>query len=150
MGIERVPPQFFSGLRRIQHDIPERSLRSILNEIIDAVNGGVISQDDLLFADFDHTAWVVGWVSLGICPGGRCAAICVVEVIDAFDGGAQVTIGDITAHGRLQVAADNDLQEVYRYHSNPDYVYNVDQQLYIYMSAGTPTHGSGRVLVYLS
>lgn len=148
--IERVPRQFFSGLGRIQHDIPERSLRSILNEIIDCVNVGVVAQDDLLLAQFDFTAWSTGWVSLGTCSAGRSSAICVVDVKEPFNGGAQITVGDPVAQGRLQVVSGNDLSQVYRYHSNPDHVYSVDQQLYIYMSAGAPTAGSGQVLVYLS
>lgn len=149
--IKKVPRQHFSGQRNLvesTHEQP-RSLWSILNEIIDGVNSGSVQGADLLVAEFDHTAWVTGWVSLGISPADRSIGVCVVDVLDPFNGGALCTVGDPVAQGRLQSASQNDLEFENRYHTEPDYIYTADQQLYVYFS-GAPNKGRGRVLIYLS
>jgi hypothetical protein len=151
MLIDPVPEQFFSGLGRVVTDDPaRRNLRSILNELIDGVNAAAVVGVDHLRAAIDPTAWAVGWVALGTCPAGRMAHCCVVEVLTPFDGGAQLTVGDVAAQGRLQAAAGSNLWAPHLYVSYPHHLYVADEALYVYCPVGAPSTGAGQVTVYLS
>jgi len=149
--IEPVPEQFFTGLGRVVTDDPaRRNLRSILNELINGVNASTVVGVDHLRAPIDPTSWAVGLVALGTCPAGRMVHCCVVEVLTPFDGGAQLTVGDVAAQGRLQAASGSNLWAPNLYTSFPHHLYLVDEALYVYFPVGTPFTGTGQVTVYLS
>lgn len=103
-----------------------------------------------IFVDFDYTDFTGGPVALLIgkmLKDVYCNS-CVVDIIDAFDGGVTLTVGDMVAQGRLQIVADNFPGIVDQYETRPNYAYSVSTDVYVFLT-GTPTVGSGRVVVYL-
>jgi len=70
------------------------------------------------------------------------------EIITAFDAGILLTIGDTDAHGRLMASAEIATQIALTYEGQPHYAYAESTDLYLYLEAGTPTHGAGVITVY--
>jgi hypothetical protein len=67
-----------------------------------------------------------------------------VNVIDAFDGGADLTVGDSGNQSRLMSNTNVDLTEDGAYITNPAYVYPSNTDVNAYLS-GSPTVGNATV-----
>jgi hypothetical protein len=91
---------------------------------------------------------VPGQLLIGKVPAGFFCPSCVVEIIDPFDGGTQITVGDLVAQGRFQGAADNDPETSHLYETEPHFAYPTATNVYVFFS-GSPSVGRGRVILYL-
>jgi hypothetical protein len=91
---------------------------------------------------------VPGQLLIGRMPAGFFCPSCVVEIIEAFDGGVQITVGDLVAQGRFQGAADNDPETIHQYETEPHFAYPATTDVYVFFS-GSPSVGRGRVILYL-
>ena len=96
--------------------------------------------------NFDYTDFE-GSKLIGIIPSNKYAAFVIVIVDSVFDDLASVTVGDPANNERLQRAEDNDILYLNSFMTIPTYKYNSVTELYLYLS-GSPTQGSGRVVVY--
>ena len=101
-----------------------------------------------LIAEFTAAAWP-GPVALGTVPADHLVRKAVVEILEVFDGGAAITVGDAVAQGRFQAVADNTPSRVFRYNHENDYRYDTDTAVAVYLPAGAPTVGRARVILYL-
>ena len=115
-----------------------------LESLFDSIGG-----HEPLIADFSWTDFVAGRVSLGVCPAERVIPEVALCIFTAFDGGAQLTVGDVAAQGRLMTAAENSPDNVALYKKDVDYEYAAETEIFIFFPAGTPTTGSGRIIAYL-
>lgn len=103
---------------------------------------------DALVLDFTF-ADVPGPVKIGTVRSGHLVRNTVVRIDTAFDGGLELTIGDMIAQGRLQTISDNQPEFVNHWNVNNVYEYTSTTDVYIFFPNGTPTQGVGRVIVYL-
>lgn len=98
---------------------------------------------DIIADDFTDGETLIGNVG----NGTRVVEVSV-EVLVAFDGGADFTIGDASDNDRLLTTDEVDLQTTGVYVVNPVYQFpaggNVDVNVYY---TGTPTVGSARVTI---
>lgn len=76
-----------------------------------------------------------------------CSA-CLVDILEAFDGGAGITVGGMADPARLQVLTDNHPEVVDFYETEPHFAYSATTNVYVFLS-GSPTAGRARVIVYL-
>lgn len=102
-----------------------------------------------LLADFDWTDVAGGSVVLGTVKGRFVIAEAVVIIDYPFDGGLQITVGDAIAQGRIMTASENMPSVAARYKKDTDLEYLDTTELLVFFPSGTPTTGSGRVIVYL-
>lgn len=102
-----------------------------------------------LAIDFDWTNVSGGSISIGFCPKDGVIPEVVLIINSVFDGGLEITVGDIVAQGRLMVVADNKPGTAARYKNDTDYQYSIRTELFVFFPSGTPTTGNGRVIVYL-
>lgn len=102
-----------------------------------------------LVKDFSWADVALGSMSLGICPSGHLVDKTVIEIKTAFNGGVQMTVGDVVAQGRLMVIADNKPNVANHYEVNNSFEYVADTEIFIFFPGGIPTIGIGRVIVYL-
>ncbi|MFZ4795970.1 MAG: hypothetical protein ACOYMA_00655 [Bacteroidia bacterium] len=73
----------------------------------------------------------------------------VAIIIDTpFNGPTEITIGDATNNDILMNATENIPSATDTYRNNSDYEYTVSTPINIYFPVGTPTVGSGTVIVY--
>lgn len=96
------------------------------------------------FADF-----VTGYKSIGNIPADRRVHKVSVLITSAFNVGT-MTIGESAAHGRLMIAADNNLLSVNEYHTEPDYKYLTETEIKAWFETGAPTQGSATIIIYYS
>lgn len=89
-----------------------------------------------------------GALALGRAPAGLYCPSCVVEIVEPFDGGAGITVGDLAAQGRFQALTDNRPAEVNQYETEPHFAYPATTDVYVFLT-GSPTVGRGRVILYL-
>jgi hypothetical protein len=101
-----------------------------------------------LVVDFDWSDVAGGSVSMGLCRAGHLINKTTVEIIEAFNGGLGITIGDSVAQGRLQAVADNVPEEVSHYEVVNNYEYVSETAIFLFFPNGTPTVGRGRAIVY--
>ena len=103
---------------------------------------------------FQHTIlWsdvAGGEVALGSVSAGYMVSFVMLEVIDAFNGATQVTIGSDLAHGELMVAAENDLAMVARYTTDAFVPYAADTAIKAFFPAGSPTAGEALITVLVA
>lgn len=118
---------------------------TIGNRSVNFISGGTHLEKEFTFEDFPG-----GSIKIGNCLSGlRIDKVSViVNEDDEFDDGTMV-IGDANAHGRLMVAADIDLTRSKKYSVEPDESYEEDTDLYAYFESGTPTQGTGLIIIYL-
>ena len=100
-------------------------------------------------ADFSF-ADVPGSISIGTCPAGMVVSEVAIIITDPFDGSTTITVGDALAQGRFFAVADSFPAYAEPYATNPHHEYAVDTEILIYFPSGTPTQGTGEVIVYLS
>jgi len=101
-----------------------------------------------LVVDFEWSDVAGGSVSMGLCRAGHLINKTTVEIIEAFNGGTEITIGDSVAQGRLQAVADNVPEEVSHYEVVNNYGYVSETTIFLFFPNGTPTVGKGRAIVY--
>lgn len=101
-----------------------------------------------LVVDFDWSDVAGGDVVVGKLLEGHIVEHAVVRITSPFDGGTQITVGDAVAQGRLQVISDNDPLTAGEYRTSPNYEYLVDTEIKVFFSAGSPTTGAGKVIIY--
>ena len=85
---------------------------------------------------------------IGVIGAARHIHTILCDITDAFAEGVLLTIGDADAHGRLLSGADMLPQIALTYEGQPHYAYAETTNLYLYVEAGTPTHGAGVITVY--
>lgn len=90
-----------------------------------------------------------GPISLGTVPATHVINKTIVEVQEAFDGGVQITVGDVVGQARLQTIVDNKPTVVNHYEVNNSYEYDTDTEIFVFFPAGTPTTGRAKIIVYL-
>jgi len=90
-----------------------------------------------------------GSLSLGECDAGFTVLKAVVNILTAFNGSTEITVGDAVAQGRLMVVSDINTGKVGMYDVDSHYMYPAKTELFIYFPSGTPTQGTGKVIVYL-
>ena len=93
---------------------------------------------------------VPGSVVIGTVPAGMVIGETVVKIIEVFNNSTTITVGDALAQGRFQTISDNFPTYVGNYETDPHYRYDVDTQVSIFFPSGTPTQGTGEVIIYLS
>lgn len=95
---------------------------------------------------FDSTTPGTIWT---ISPGRRVEEV-TVQVIEAFDGGATITVGDDEDNARLMGSDQSDLSIASDYMTSPAHLYtdNVDTEIKYYLNANSAT--TGRALVTVS
>jgi len=74
----------------------------------------------------------------------------VIAITDPFDGATTITVGDALAQGRFSAVADNFPAYAEKYVTDPHHLYTSDTEILIYFPSGTPTQGTGEVIVYLA
>lgn len=111
--------------------------------------GGGATHDNHIRTDFDFSN-VPGNLLIGTCPAGMVVGETAVNIVNVFNNGTTITVGDAVAQGRFLEAADvfTDYEGIYE--SDPHFSYDVDTEVRIYFPSGTPTQGTGEVIVYLS
>jgi hypothetical protein len=87
---------------------------------------------------------------LGSVKAGMVVPEVSLRIVDAFDGGTTISVGDSAIHARLMLVTDNFASVPSNYESDPNYRYLNDLDLYIYFPSGIPSVGSGEVIVYLA
>ena len=112
------------------------------NTVINIIEGATLE------LPFTFEDWSLGSKKIGKALGGLRVEKTSTEVTELFNGGT-IVIGDADAHGRLAAAADIKLNQVKRFHTEPDHKYTVDTDLYIYFETGSPSSGSGTIIIYL-
>lgn len=149
-----VTPENIAGeVNVFTTDSPEISLQTITKEItFDVMAGGTIINNIVggatLELPFTFEDWSLGSKKIGKALGGLRVEKTSTEVTELFNGGT-IVIGDADAHGRLAAAADIKLNQVKRFHTEPDHKYETDTDIYVYFETGTPTQGEGTVIIYL-
>jgi hypothetical protein len=93
-----------------------------------------------------------GPMLIGTVAAGRTIEKTTLEVLTAFNNGAQVSVGDGVAQGRLLTISDTALFRVgYVFLVESGYRYTVSTALYLFpVGATLPTVGSLRAVVYFS
>jgi len=100
-----------------------------------------------IVGDFSHIDFGSGYLSIGNTYDGYFVDRVVIEVESAFDEGT-VTVGDSLTADLFTDATDSELTvpNLYEKASGFEYSYNSDIRIYF---TGSPTQGSGRVIVHL-
>jgi len=100
-----------------------------------------------IVGDFDFNTFGLDWITIGNTYDGYFVDKVVIEVESAFDEGT-ITVGDALVSDLFTIATDSELtvSNLYEKASGFEYSYNSDIRIYF---TGTPTQGSGRVIVYL-
>jgi len=101
-----------------------------------------------LVVDFTHVD-LPGPLLIGEVPAGHIVKNTVVWIREAFDGGLEITVGDLLAQARLQTTADNQAEYVDHFNVNNVHEYETNTDVYVFFPTGTPTTGRGRVIVFL-
>jgi hypothetical protein len=119
-------------------------------ELRNAITRGRLDElrPEPLVADFTWADAAAGSLPLGRCPAGHLVRKTTIEIVVAFNGGTRLTVGDLAAQGRLQAAANNLPEERNTYEVENNYEYASAEIIYLFFPSGTPTIGSGRVIVY--
>jgi len=91
-----------------------------------------------------------GPILLGRVPEGYIVRETIVEIIESFNDGVGITVGDPVAHARLQAIGDNHPTVEDYYNVNNCYQYDAATNLFVYFPTGIPTKGYARVIVYLN
>jgi len=102
-----------------------------------------------LSGTFDFSDVAAGEMLIGTCLAGKYVFRVSVVIDSEFDGGTVLEIGDTEGHARLmtsEVAQPGYAGTTFR--TTPDHRYMDNTDVYIYFPAGTPTTGSGRVIIY--
>jgi hypothetical protein len=107
-------------------------------------------EDNHIRTTFSFTDFPGGSLSIGTAPAGMVIGETVVKIIQTFNNGPMITVGDAVAQGRFQAVADNFPGYLGYYETDPHYIYSVDTEILIFFPGGTPTQGSGEVIIYLS
>ena len=100
-----------------------------------------------IVGDFDFNTFGLDWITIGNTYDGYFVDKVVIEVESAFDEGT-ITVGDALVSDLFTIATDSELTvpNLYEKASGFEYSYNSDIRIYF---TGSPTQGSGRVIVYL-
>ena len=98
---------------------------------------------DFSFADFP------GPIKIGTVRSGHVVRNTVVRIDTAFDGGSEMTVGDMLAQARLQAVSDNQPEFVNHWNVNNAYEYTTTTDIYLFFPNGTPAQGVGRIYVFL-
>ena len=100
-----------------------------------------------IVGDFSHIDFGSGYLSIGNTYDGYFVDRVVIEVESAFDEGT-ITVGDALVSDLFTIATDSELTvpNLYEKASGFEYSYNSDIRIYF---TGSPTQGSGRVIVHL-
>ena len=116
-----------------------------IDKSVNIIEGGHRLELPFTFED-----WSLGSKKIGKALGGlRVEKVSVIiDEGKSFNDGT-IVIGDADAHGRLAAAADIKLNQVKRFHTEPDHKYETDTDIYVYFETGTPTQGEGTVIIYL-
>lgn len=88
-------------------------------------------------------------IIIGSCVAGNIISKVIFEVIEPFNGGLTLTIGDAIGQGRLMTANQNNPSYSGSYCISPNILYETSTEIRIYFPSGSPTNGIGRVIVYL-
>lgn len=115
----------------------------LVDNTVTNIIGGVTLELPFTFED-----WSLGSKKIGKALKGLRVEKTSTEVTESFNNGT-IVIGDADAHGRLAAAADIKLNQVKRFHTEPDHKYETDTDIYVYFETGTPTQGEGTVIIYL-
>lgn len=115
----------------------------ISNDTLTYITHGRIEQS-IAYSDFSG-----GSKSIGTIPADKRIHKVSVLVTTAFDAGTMV-VGDASAHGRLMVAADNNLLVENTYHNEPDYKYTTETEIKAWFETGSPTQGAATIIIYYS
>lgn len=123
---------------------PVTDLASLAN--VSSTGGGVggTLQASFSFASFP------GNVLIGTVPAGKTVERATIEVQSPFNGGALFTVGDAAAVARFLTVSDSRPSKASMYAADSGYTYGSDTVVRLYLAAGAPTAGTGRVLVYYS
>lgn len=136
--------------------VNEELAAELTNETIDVE----LSNDSIYYylgmhleINFTYEDWLAGSKKIGTALAGLRIERCQVlidpeETNDIFDEGT-IVIGDAGAHGRIMIAADVNLTKAKKFSVEPDIKYTEDTDLYIYFETGSPTQGSGTIIIYL-
>jgi hypothetical protein len=100
-----------------------------------------------IYASFDFQDFVSGSKTIGVIGGNYLINRVVIEVTQAFDAGAQLSVGTPSSHGLLMTTAENDLSLVAAVEKEPNYR-NLSSQVFAVFLSGAPTQG--QATVYLS
>ena len=100
--------------------------------------------------DFYWSDVAGGEVTIGTIADGTIVESAILDILDAFDGGTQIEIGINTAHAEVMLAVENDPSYVASYQTTSNVSYSTGVAVKLFFPAGTPTQGSGKVVVFLS
>ncbi|UCG53371.1 MAG: hypothetical protein JSW58_07410, partial [Candidatus Latescibacterota bacterium] len=100
------------------------------------------SSERPFITDFDWSDVGAGELTMGLAPADTLVQLVLVEILDPFDGGTAITVGDAVAQGRFHAIADNNPEFESIYQSFAHYEYLNDTEIKIFFPAGAPTTGS--------
>lgn len=128
-------------------DVYDTNYDGIVDEAEVALSGGGGGQSSIsvnfTFSDFANSSKVIGTVL-----ANRNVNNTKLIVDSIFDNGT-ITVGDSLEPNRLMGSSDNALGYANTYVSELDYLYTTDTVVNLYFT-GSPTEGSGRVVISLS
>lgn len=100
--------------------------------------------------EFDETDFAAGSKTIGVAKSGMRVERVSLIIDEAFDGGAQITIGDVSAQGRFVASLGATASIISTYTTFPDYSYASDTDVKLFFPAGTPTTGHGLAILYIT
>lgn len=103
-----------------------------------------------LVTSFDYSDVGGGSKSLGTIRSGQVVDEVVLQIATIFDGSTTMTVGDASAQGRLMAVAHNNPDVADDYERDVNYQYGSETELFVYFPSGSPTQGSGQIIVYLA
>lgn len=134
--------------------VNDEVIGEVTNEVIEASIEGdsttYVYSAPKLEMPFTFEDLLAGPLEIGNAfPSLRISQV-VVIIEEAFDEGTLV-IGDDDGHGRLMTANQNNLMLENTYVNEPEYYkYSTDKQIKAWLETGTPTQGSGTILIIYS
>jgi len=91
-----------------------------------------------------------GPLKIGTVPFGHTVRETVVQILEVFDGGLGITVGDSAAQARFQAITDNKPTHVNHYNVNNVFDgYTSDTEIFVYFPVGNPTTGRAKITVFL-
>jgi hypothetical protein len=141
VAVASVPTVDFKGAVSVVHNAGDDKV-----EVTIEGGGGLRKQA------FTSGDWASGSIALdSILPANATVEECSIEVVSAFDNGAQARLGDAADNDRLMNEYDSDLAEAGNTYKNTNnYTYVAATQMRIYFVGGPPSTGNAVAYVYFS
>jgi len=147
-------PEFMKSLKIPQVDTPPDPIDgyTIIYGTATGIGTSTIENPDNVtdisgfVVDFDYIDSVI---SLGIAPANLSISNVVLEITEVFDNiGSNITIGDDVNHSLLMESTNNDTTTLGSYSLNPNYMFSVDTEIFIYINGLGSIQGTGVCRVY--